>query len=605
MAGYIPTESNERPLFMPTQLALRFDQVPVTCTVQERYHAIAPCLAGLRSPTELAAEQNLGYSTVTRWLRDFRSEGLPGLFPATEYPREPYTPDRVIVLLVYFKCLIPKASDRELARVIQTTLGHTLHNETIKALLQRYFFWQYPEFRNALRYPVPTEPEALRLEMQRLYANGWSEKHIAVLLHCHPHTVNKWLRRLKRAQAQNSAPQPMLWQQELSRAPHHTTRKVYFGAIHAILTLQKKYGYAGWFRIKGYLEQDYGIYLSPATIKKIMALNRRVHLAPQRLRPEAEEREIREGPPKSRHPFQHTFIDLRYLDAKPEGVQLYSCLLLEGLSRTILAGSLTPEQEVGVVLQVYFQALLRWGLWDKVISDHGGQFQSHAFARANRRLGIHHEMYEKGHPWQNLIESQFGIQARIGEYHWERCRTVSAAVDFHRELIRDHNRLPHWAHRFRNDQKRAPLEVLGMAQGKAVEAPTLQRAFGQHYCQRRIDEHGFVRLGRWKIYIEEGLPKTPVQLSYWDGKLRAEYGEHRLMEYQCRWGKNDSRPTALSHPLHHDHPFQSQQRELFDPLWLRDPVAPGELVPIRAKSATPKSSQLKLYFGPELVRQAS
>jgi hypothetical protein len=72
-----------------------------------------------------------------------------------------------------------------------------------------------------------------------------------------------------------------------------------------------------------------------------------------------EPRELREGPPKSHHPFQHTFIDLRYLDAKPEGVQLYSCLLLEGFSRTILAGSLTPEQEVGVVLQVYFQALLR------------------------------------------------------------------------------------------------------------------------------------------------------------------------------------------------------------------------------------------------------
>jgi len=24
-------------------------------------------------------------------------------------------------------------------------------------------------------------------------------------------------------------------------------------------------------------------------------------------------------------------------------------------------------------------------------------------------------MYEKGHPWQNLIESQFGIQARVGD----------------------------------------------------------------------------------------------------------------------------------------------------------------------------------------------
>jgi len=421
---------------MPTQLALRFDQVPVTCPAQEHYHTIAPCLAGLRSPAELAAEQNLGYSTVTRWLRDFRAEGLPGLFPATEYPREPYTSERVIVMLVYFKCLVPKASERELARVIQSTLEHTIHHETVKALLKRYFFWQYPEFRQALQYPKPTDPEALRLEMQRLHERGWSEKHIAVLLRCHPNTVNKWLRRLKQAQAQAAAPQPTLWQQEISRVPHRSLRKVYLGAIHAILILQKKYGYAGWFRIKGYLESDYGIYLGSTTIKKIMALNRRVHLAPARPVKIVEPRDPREVPPKSRHPFQHTFIDLRYLDAKPEGIQLYSCLLLEGLSRTILAGSLTPEQEVGVVLQGYFQALLRWGLWEKVISDHGGQFQSHAFARANRRLGIDHEMYEKGHPWQNLIESQFGIQARIGEYHWERCKTIAAAVEFHRDLIR-------------------------------------------------------------------------------------------------------------------------------------------------------------------------
>jgi len=81
-------------------------------------------------------------------------------------------------------------------------------------------------------------------------------------------------------------------------------------------------------------------------------------------------------------------IDLRHLDAKPEGIQLYSRLLLEEFSRTIPAGSLTPEQEVGIVLQAYFQALLRWGLWEEVLSDHGGQFQSHAFARANWRLGI-------------------------------------------------------------------------------------------------------------------------------------------------------------------------------------------------------------------------
>jgi transposase len=590
---------------MPTQLALKFEDVPVTCPAQERYHAIAPCLAGVTTPIAQAQALNLGYSTVTRWLRQFREEGLPGLFPTTHHPREPYTAERVVVLLLYYKCCVPQASDRELGRVLEAVTGQRLHNETVKALLARYSFWRHAEFQQRLQYPVPSEPVLKRAEMLKLQQQGWTESRIATILHCTRKTVRKWLRRARAVVTTPGATSAQMALLDLSRAPHQPARKVYLGAIHATLTLQKKYGYAGWFRIKGYLEEDYGLYLSPATIKKIMALNRRVHLAPARPGPAPELRESREGPPKSRQPFQHTFIDLRYLDAKPEGVQLYSCLLLEGFSRTILAGSLTPEQEVGVVLQVYFQALLRWGLWEKVISDHGGQFQSHAFARANRRLGIQHEMYEKGHPWQNLIESQFGIQARLGEYHWERCGTIANAIAFHRELIRDHNRLPHWAHQFRQDQKRTPLAVLGAAQGKYVEPVTLQNAFGQHYCQRRIDEHGFVKLGRWKIYIEEGLPKTPVQLSYWNGKLRADYGAQRLVEYQCRWGAHDARPAAISHPTSHAHPFQTRQQNLFDPLWLRDPVAPSDLPPAKVKTAVSQRTQLRLYFGPELVKQAS
>ncbi len=103
---------------------------------------------------------NVGYSTITRWLPEFREKGMPGLFPA-------------------------KAGDRELARIV--------HAST-----------------------------------------------------------------------------------------HQPARKVFFGAIHAVLELQQKYGYAGTFRVKGYLEQDYHIYLSEATIRKIMALNRQLHLAPQR-----------------------------------------------------------------------------------------------------------------------------------------------------------------------------------------------------------------------------------------------------------------------------------------------------------------------------------
>jgi transposase len=68
---------------VPTQLALKFDDVPLTCPTQERYHAIAPCLAGVSTPAEQAQALNVGYSTITRWLREFREKGMPGLFPET------------------------------------------------------------------------------------------------------------------------------------------------------------------------------------------------------------------------------------------------------------------------------------------------------------------------------------------------------------------------------------------------------------------------------------------------------------------------------------------------------------------------------------------
>lgn len=582
---------------MPEQLRLSFDDVPLTCQAQRRYHAIAPCLAGKRTASEQAKTLDLSYGTVHRWLRQFREEGLPGLFPPAEYPREPQTPERLIVLLVYYKCCVPSATDRELARVLSTEAARRVHNETVKALLTRYPFWRYTEFRSAIRYPVPADLQERRAEMLKLKEQGWTEKRIAQLLRCSRNTVMKWLRRAAAGEAERQD-----WLLDLPRVPLRTTRKVYFGAIHAVLELQQKYGYAGWFRIRGYLEADYGIRLSESTVKRIMRLNRLVHLAPRRPPKDEKVRDPREGPPVSRHPFEHCFIDIRYLDAKPEGVQLYSTLLLEGFSRTILAGSLTPAQDVGVVLYVYYLALLEWGRWQEVMSDHGGQFRSHEFKRVNRRLAIHHEMYEKGHPWRNLIESQFGIQARVGEYAWERCRSVEAAQEFHGELIRDHNRLPHFAHHKRGDNKKTPVEVLGQARGQEVEPGALHQAFSRKFWRRKTDSRGFVRVGRWRIYVEEGLPRTPVEVIYWDGRLRAEYHSEVLTEYDCRWDRRHSRPQAIGQEHRREHPFQPRQTVLFDPLWVRDPVEDLADGPRPQKKAAAGGDQMRLYLGPELVR---
>lgn len=54
---------------MSVQPLLPFADVPVTCQVQARYHAIAPCLAGKVEPRQQAKLLNLSYSTVSRWLK--------------------------------------------------------------------------------------------------------------------------------------------------------------------------------------------------------------------------------------------------------------------------------------------------------------------------------------------------------------------------------------------------------------------------------------------------------------------------------------------------------------------------------------------------------
>ena len=234
----------------------------------------------------------------------------------------------------------------------------------------------------------------------------------------------------------------------------------------------------------------------------------------------------------------------------------------------------------------------------KIVSDNGSQFRSIAFGKANRGLGIDQHFCEKGRPWQNLIESQFGIQARMGEYAFSRCESIEQAEDVHRDLIKDHNRLPHFAHRRREDAKHAPLEVLGSGRGKRIEAADLHEVFSRKVWKRHTDGRGFMRIGRWKIYVEEGLPKTPIEVIYWDGKMRAEYRQETLAEYACRWDEDAQRPKSLSGAKHFETAYSSRQIELFNPEWLREPVE--EIRAARKIRKSPKVSQLRLDFGEEI-----
>ena len=104
------------------------------------------------------------------------------------------------------------------------------------------------------------------------------------------------------------------------------------------------------------------------------------------------------------------------------------------------------------------------------------------------------------------------------------------------------------------------------------EIADLHYAFERKNWQRRTDVKGFVRLGKWKVYVEEGLPRTPVQVLFWDGKLRAEYHEKVLNEYDGKWSDERRGVVNLKPGNHYETEFRSKQRELFNPEWLRDPV---------------------------------
>jgi hypothetical protein len=75
-----------------------------------------------------------------------------------------------------------------------------------------------------------------------------------------------------------------------------------------------------------------------------------------------------------------------------------------------------------------------------------------------------------------------------------------------------------------------------------------------------------------------------------------------VAEYACEFDERARRPTSITTPTFHEHPFASPQPELFDPLWVRDPQeldSPKR----RVMKAAAGAEQMRFYFRPELVKR--
>jgi len=374
-------------------------QLPFTDPAQYRYELIRPLLLVPEcTATQRAQETGTHPETVGRLKRRFEQQGMLGLLPDTldvsPASRRLRVPDTVVHELQRLKGLYAGFGSRELARIIFHTTMHRLTGQTAQRLWER-LPPATPPPRPLLDYHSHPERAHARMEVITLYAQGWSKRSISQFLQVSRPTINTWIARFE---ADNLASL-----EDRSRAPKTPVRKAWLSAMVEIYHLQKRHPDAGGFRIwslRGKTD------LSVRTVERIMALNRQVY----KDIPGTEWQRAPKAAPQP-HPFkasaahEYWFIDGRMMDFALEGHRWWSLIILDGYSRTMLAGAVAPSEASWVALTVLYTACQRYGVPVHLISDSGGAFISDAFEGVCTRLGIDHKtiVSTEGQSYQNLM----------------------------------------------------------------------------------------------------------------------------------------------------------------------------------------------------------
>jgi transposase InsO family protein len=338
--------------------------------------------------------------------------------------------------------------------------------------------------------------------------------------------------------------------------------------LKEVLDLHQAYPRAGRFRLHGLLAQQHDSNRpSEATVGRAMAINRRVHGAPGPWSSARDEQEALAEPrhlPYRPHYRHHLwFVDIRSL-VTLEGRWVYSLCILEGYSRTILAGMASEHQDLPALLQLLFAALSTYGCPEGIVSDHGAVFRAGDYVAILKALEIEPTSIELRKPWQNLIEAQFKVQLRLADFQFENAQTLAEIQTLHAAFVETFNTTRHWAHQERPDGRWAPAEVLGWVRGRAVDPERLRRLFGQVQFLRTVNPYGFISIHRFYIYAEQGLSRQRVSIWIAEGQLHIEYRETLLARYRCAYDLRRKRLREVSHPTVYRTVYASPQLELIE-----------------------------------------
>jgi len=554
---------------------------------QWRYELIRPLVLFEERPstqqaiTQRAHDTATHPETVRKFTRRFEQQGLLGLLPeAVEIVPKgtaPRVPPEVIEEIGRLKALYDGFQYQELVRIVFCKLGYRMTDKTAKKLWQQ----SPPAPQGALPvgdyHSYPDRYEA-RLEVIKLSSQGWNKLSISHFLHVSRPTVDRWIRRFEDEHFAGLVGRP--------RGPQ-APRKVWFPVMVAIYHLQKAHPDAGEFRIWSLLANDD---ISVRTVGRVMALNRQVYDdIPLPHGAKGPKKPAQPHPYKAQSPHAFWFIDGRKMDLAFDGVKWWSVIILDGYSRTMLAGAIAPTEASWVTLMVLYTACLRYGAPQHLISDSGGAFTSNEVKAVLKRLEITPKplVSTQGESYKNLLETHFNIQRRLYDYQFAHTTTPAELEQVHQTFMATYNTTAHQGLLKEGFAPPVPMQVLGEAKGRIYPPDELARKFSQALFPRTTNQYGCVTLHSYHFYIEAGLPKTQVLLWVYGEQLRAVLDHVVLAEYHCRYNWRDHKVKDIQDGVFYPTRFASPQSSLI-------PLNPQEaLVLYRPK---PMMRQVQLPF---------
>jgi hypothetical protein len=169
--------------------------------MQWRYEVIRPVVLWQdTTPQQRAHETQTHPFTVRRLVRQFRERGMLGLLPGSleviGTRGVPRVPEAIRHEIHRLKALYNGFHYRELARILFITCGYRVDHQTVKAIWQERALSLQGQL-DLWDYHGDPDRYRARLQVIKLYYQGWEKLSISRFLRVSRPTVDTWLRRFE------------------------------------------------------------------------------------------------------------------------------------------------------------------------------------------------------------------------------------------------------------------------------------------------------------------------------------------------------------------------------------------------------------------------